>query len=267
MSSELPSHTGGHRPDGLRSGRDTSGHDHDHAGSGEPRRGVPWGLLLGLLGAVGICWLGVTGQLNLYIHPRYNLFTLVMAGFAIVAILAAWVLRANPAGGRRNWGAALAAVVMVLALFVVPPATLSASTAQQRSPTAGVDTGDSTRLAGADPSGFTLRDWAALVHDPDSVTTYSGQQVKLIGFVTPVDGGNPDVFYLARFVVTCCTVDARPVAVPVALPEWSTHHKPDQWVQLTGRLVPAQDAPGGAVLMLQPAEITHIEQPDQPYEY
>ncbi|MFT3862319.1 TIGR03943 family putative permease subunit [Micropruina sp.] len=249
-------------------------HAHDssvhapHLHGDEPRAaGFSWGLLLGLIGAVGICWLGATGQLSLYIHPRYNLFTLVMAGFGIIACLAAWAVRARSGGRGRAWGAAAAAIAMVLALFVVPPATLSSSTAQNRSPAAGVDPAEITRLAGADPSSFTLRDWAALVDDPGSVAAYAGQQVTLTGFVTPVDGDDVDVFYLARFVVTCCTVDARPVAVPVALPDWADQHKADQWVRITGRMVPAQNAPGEAVLMLQPAEITPIDQPDQPYEY
>lgn len=244
---------------------DHPGHDHDD--SGRRRASVPWGLVLSLLGAVAIGWLAVTGQLNLYIHPRYNLFTVVMAVFGGVAAIAAWALRARTETSGRGWGAAAAAVAMVLALFVVPPATLSASTAQQRSPNAGADAGDATRLAGADPSSFALRDWSVLVYDPGSATTYAGQQVKLVGFVLPVDDQHPDTFYLARFVVTCCTVDARPVAVPVALTGWAAKHKPDQWVQITERLVPAQDLPGGAVLVLQPSEVKHIAQPDQPYEY
>ncbi|HMQ38200.1 MAG TPA: TIGR03943 family protein [Micropruina sp.] len=244
-----------------------SEHGHHHDDPGRSGAGVPWGLLLGLIGAVAICWLALSGQLNLYIHPRYNVFTVVLAGFAIVAAIGAWALRARTETGGRGWGAAVAAVAMVLALFVVPPATLSASTAQQRSPNAGADAGDATRLAGADPSTFALRDWSVLVNDPDSVTTYAGQQVKLIGFVLPVDGQHPDTFYLARFVVTCCTVDARPVAVPVALTGWAEKHEPDQWVEITGRLVPAQQLPGGAVLVLQPSEIKHIAQPGQPYEY
>ena len=68
-------------------------HDHDHAAA----TGFPWGLLLALISSVTICWLGVTGRLNLYIHPRYNTFTIVMAALAVVATVAAWVAR-----GRRG---------------------------------------------------------------------------------------------------------------------------------------------------------------------
>ncbi len=243
-----------------------SEHAHAHAPAGAPSR-PPWGLLLSLIGAVAICWLAGTGQLNLYIHPRYNTFTVVMAALAVIAALGAWAIRARTESPGRGWGAGAAALAMLLALFVVPPATLSASTAQQRSPNAGADAGEVTRLAGADPSTFALRDWAVLVNDPDSVTSYAGQQVKLTGFVTPVDDQHADMFYLARFVVTCCTVDARPVAVPVALQGWAGHHKPDQWLEVTGRLVPAQQLPGGAVLVVQPSTITPIAQPKQPYEY
>ncbi len=238
-------------------------HDHDH---GSPGRGFPWGLLLGLIGAVAICWLGVTGRLNLYIHPRYNLFTLVMAALAVLAAVAAWAIRGRSTAGGRSWAAVLAAAAMVVALLIVPPSTLTASSAQQRSPNTGTDA-DATRLAGANPSTFKLRDWAVLVADPDSLAKYSGQQVKLSGFVTPTEDKRDGIFYLGRFVVTCCTVDARPVVVGIVKPDWAKSYKPDQWLEVTGRLVPIEDAPGGAVLVVQPSGIKPIPAPDVPYEY
>lgn len=227
---------------------------------------MPWGLVLSLIGIVAIAWQGATGQLNLYIHPRYNTFTLVMIGLGLVGTAIAWTLRSRGAGGAGRWGAGTAAAAMVLALLVVPPATLSASSAQQRS-TNTTDSGDVERLAGADASTFTLRDWSVLVTDPESATTHAGQSVKLVGFVAPVDGQHPDTFHLARFVITCCTVDARPVVVPVALQGWAGKHKPDQWLEVSGRFMPAEQAPGGAVLVLQPTELKPIPRPSQPYEY
>ncbi|MFT4297293.1 MAG: TIGR03943 family protein [Micropruina sp.] len=243
-------------------------HDHDHASYDhqESPGGFPWGLLLGLIGAVAICWLGVTGRLNLYIHPRYNLFTVVMAGLAAVAAVAAWVIRGRSTAGGRSWAAVAAAAAMVVALLIVPPSTLTAASAQQRSPNSGTDA-DTTALAGANPATFKLRDWAMLVNDPDSVAKYSGQQVKLTGFVLPTDDKRDGMFYLGRFVVTCCTVDARPVVVTVVKAEWAKSYKPDHWLEVTGRLVPIEDAPGGAVLVVQPSAIKPVPAPDTPYEY
>ncbi|MFT4216606.1 MAG: TIGR03943 family protein [Micropruina sp.] len=243
-------------------------HHHNHASpeADSVRDGIPWGLLLGLIGAVAICWLGATGRLNLYIHPRYNLFTVVMAALAALAAVAAWAIRGRSTAGGRGWAAGAAAVAMVVALLIVPPATLTSASAQQRSSNSGTDT-DTTRLAGADPSTFKLRDWAVLVGDPDSVAKYSGQQVKLTGFVTPTDDKRDGMFYLGRFVVTCCTVDARPVVVPIVTADWAKSYKPDHWLEVTGRLMPVENAPGGAVLVVQPSDIKSIPTPDIPYEY
>lgn len=235
-------------------------HSHGHSS----RAGFPWGLLLGLIGATAICWLGITGRLNLYIHPRYNLFTIVMAGLAAVAAVASWA-----AGGRggdgRNRAAVLTAAAMVVALLIVPPSTLSAASVQQRSPNSG--TGAETAwVTSADPATFKLRDWAVLVADPGSAAKYSGQRVKMIGFVTPIDKRS-ETFYLTRFVVTCCTVDARPAVVPVIKADWAKTYRADQWLEVTGRLVQVEDAPGGAVLAVQPSEISSISEPKTPYEY
>lgn len=252
----MPDATGAHAPDHVA---------HDRVDGARP--GVPWGLLLSLVGAVATLWLGASGQLDLYIHPRYNWFTLTMAALAVPAVLGAWAIRGRPHHPGRRWGSIAATLAVVLALLVVPPATLSASTAQQRSTNSSADGADAVRLAGGNPASFRLRDWSVLVTDPQSATTYAGQPVKLIGFVTRVSEDSSGVFYLSRFVVTCCTVDAQPVGVPVLLENWATEHRVDQWLEVTGRLVPAADAPNGTVLAIQPSAIRGVDQPDQPYEY
>ena len=239
-------------------------HDHSHD---QPRTGFPWGLLLALISSVAICWLGLTGRLNLYIHPRYNVFTIVMAGLAAIATVAAWAVRGRRGGGGgRSWAAVVAAAAMVVALLIVPPSTLTASSAQQRSPNSGPEA-DTTALAGADPSSFRFRDWAVLVANPNSAATYAGQQVKLTGFVAPTGDKRSDMFYLAKFVVTCCTVDARPAVLPVIKADWAKSYKADQWLEVTGRLMPVEDAPGGAVLVIRPTGIRSVPAPEIPYEY
>lgn len=237
-------------------------HDHDHDHPSRPQ----WGLLLVAVGAVATCWLGATGRLELYIHPRYLWFTMIMAALGGAAAIAAFAVRAHNGASGRQWGAVLAVVAAVVALLVVPPGTLTSSAAQQRSVNSAAEVGDIPQLAGADTSSFTVRDWAAIVTQEDAAGSYSGQRVKLVGFVTAVDA-NPNFFYLTRFVITCCTVDAQPVGVPVAAKAWAGTYHADQWLEVTGRLLPAKDAPGGAVLVIEPSTVRPVAQPAQPYEY
>ena len=102
------------------------------------------GILLSLIGIVTIMWLAFTDQLGLYIHPRYFVFTVVMAAFAAVFVLLAFVLppRAEPDSHthddapsieRGNGWWAAGSIVIVLATAVamlgLPPAVLTTSTA------------------------------------------------------------------------------------------------------------------------------------------
>ncbi|MDF2444352.1 MAG: hypothetical protein JWR01_2555 [Subtercola sp.] len=113
------------------------------------------GLALSLVGVVATVWLGFAGQLGLYIHPRYYVFTLIMAGIAVVLIVGAFAVvpaagdddghghghqhGATPRRSRRFWmlaGTAASVAVVALAvatLLVVPPSTLTSSTVEQRS--------------------------------------------------------------------------------------------------------------------------------------
>lgn len=237
------------------------------------------GLLLALVGSVSTLWLAATGQLGLYIHPRYFTFTSIVVGLGLVATVAAHAIAGRgveddhdhdhpPATGwrgrLRGTGGVLAAIALVIGLLVLPPSTLSTVTVEQRDLNSSVEA--DRELLGADPSTFALRDWAALLSHPSTALTYAGQQITLSGFVTPAPDGNPDVFYLARFVVTCCTVDAQPVGIPVALAGWADSHPTDGWLLVTGTLVTSEASTTGGVV-LKPSSIDTIDQPAQPYDY
>ncbi len=235
------------------------------------------GLLLALVGSVATLWLAASGQLGLYIHPRYFTFTTILVGLGLLATVAAHAVAGRTtdddhdhpeAGGwrgrLRGSGGVLAALALVIGLLIVPPATLSTVTVEQRDLNSSVE--PDTQLIGADPATFQLRDWAALLSHPSTAITYAGQQVSLSGFVTPAPDGNPDVFYLARFVVTCCTVDAQPVGIPVAAAAWANAHPVDGWLQVTGTLVTSEASTTGGVV-LKPSALEPIEQPAQPYDY
>lgn len=260
-----------------------------------PRLVARWkGVALTLVGVVATVWLALSGQLGLYIHPRYFGFTAVMAVVGGVFALAALALAPTagpahedphasiapdhdhvdasrrPAPGRALAGAAIATAVVVLAavaLLAIPPAALTAQTAVQRDiDRTTVDlAGDAPSLTGADPATFTLKDWALLLRQHDDPAAFAGQEPTLVGFVSPAPGDPDDTFYLARFTVTCCAVDAQPIGVPVRLPGWQERFAVDDWVEVTGGF--ALDPAGGGGLVLVPAEIGPVAQPEQPYVY
>ena len=239
------------------------------------------GLVLALIGSVATLWLAATGQLGLYIHPRYFTFTAIVVGLGLIGTIAAHAIAGRHStdehdddhdhqevtGWRRRLrgtGGLLAALALGLGLLVVPPSTLTSSTVEQRSLNASADA--EIQLMGGDPAHFQLRDWAALLSRHSTAMTYAGQEITLSGFVTSGRTTNPDLFYLARFVVVCCTVDAQPVGVPVALENWTASPPKDSWVQITGTLVLSDD-PTLSGVVLKPTTIEAIEQPAQPYDF
>ncbi len=189
---------------------------------------APAYLGLGSVLAVALCtlWLALVGHLDLYINPRYDLFTVVLAAVAVPASVAGLVAvarghghahddehahahaahddehdhasggdrsrtpddetayehgsdaaravrRRAPGAARITRGvlggiAAAATVGVTVAMLVLPPTTLSARTAQQRSvdtPTLSNATGtqDVALLGseGVDTSEYGVKDWAA----------------------------------------------------------------------------------------------------------
>lgn len=259
------------------------------------------GILLSLIGIVATVWLAATDRLGLYIHPRYFWFTVIMAGIAAVLVVAAFAFaplreaehehgpdhaaepdpeeegppahRHRADAPRAGWlRGALAALIVVgaaVALLVLPPTTLTSNTATQRSINSTGSTlgGEAPTLVGGDTSQFSVKDWALLLRQNPDAEYFADQDVVVTGFVTPSPDDPENVFYVARFVVTCCAVDAQPVGVPVYLPEWEASFAADQWVEASGAFVPNEGSPSAEPLLLTPDDVTVTEQPEQPYVF
>lgn len=238
------------------------------------------GVTLSLVGVVAILWLGATGQLELYIHPRYTVFTIVMAVIGGAASAAAFLFvpgrshNHDETPERTGWRAALAvggSVLLVAAsvvgLLVLAPATLTSATAANRdiaSATTLADA-DTTALVGGDSTTFTVKDWATLLHQGLGDDFFAGKRADFSGFLVATP--DPDVVYVARFLVTCCAVDAQPLGVPVLLPGWQDRFAADDWVEVTGDFSPNPDPAAAEPTVLAPDTMAKIDPPAQPYVY
>ncbi|MDO9395622.1 MAG: TIGR03943 family protein [Herbiconiux sp.] len=269
------------------------------------------GIALSLIGIVATVWLAASGQLGLYIHPRYFEFTVIMAVLAGVVVLAAFALvpgapdadghdhgdGPGPADGpehadgpssshshasaahpprRRRLDAlwAAAAVVIIagtaVALLVLPPQTLTTATVDQRdlnNAAAVSDAAETEQLVGGDTADFTVKDWASLLRQGAGEDYFAGRTATVTGFVTPDPDDPENVFYVARFVVTCCAVDAQPVGVPVYLPGWQSSHPVDSWVSASGAFGANPSTSSGQAIALTPSDVESIDQPAEPYVY
>ncbi len=268
--------------------------------SSDARSNAPAYLGLGSVLAVALCtlWLALVGHLDLYINPRYSVFTVVLAAVGVPASIAGLVVIARghghthgdeaddhdhgahaPARGRGvrlalGGAAAVVTVGVTVAMLVLPPTTLSARTAQQRSvdsATLSNATGSEAAVAllgseGVDTSEYGVKDWAALIRQTTDTTALVGKQVELTGFVVPGAQGS---FTLTRFVISCCAVDAQPVGIGVVGDGKGADAVPDegQWVTVRGALAANPDQSADARIVIRAAKLTEIAQPEDPYEY
>lgn len=234
------------------------------------------------LAVVATLWLAISGQLLLYIHPRYLVFTVAMALVAAVLLLASVLRRHHhddelvevPAG-RRARLASIAGLVLAAALGVgmvaLPPATLTSATAGQRDMNAAaLDLGqqDAAALAGATTvasESFDIADWASLLRQTSDPGFYADKPLLVSGFIVPDPDDPENVFYVSRFLVTCCAVDAQPLGVPVHQPGWASAYAADDWVEVAGIFTLNPSRSSTQALAVSPASITPIDQPSDPY--
>ena len=224
----------------------------------------------------GIIRLGMLGKLHLYIHPRYTIFTLVMASVGLIVSLASMMAGCHlrptikPAAHPTMTRVAPALLfVMACAGFLfVQPATLSARTAVSR----GIDRGSALTNAGAssalfdtaDYSQLGIKDWSSLLAHYDA-NFFVGKTASITGFVA--DNGNTNIFFASRFFVTCCVVDAQPIGVPIYTPNWRHRYSPNSWLEITGEFIENPDADSPHKIVLKPSRIQSVTPPREPYVY
>ncbi len=254
------------------------------------------GIVLCVAALVSTVWLAVTNQLILYIHPRYIVFTVIMTVLGLALVIASFGRSPDQEheqeqeheheheheyedAAPRSYRRAISVVgtvvtlVMATALVVVPPATLTTATADQRvinstQVGSGTKTVDSAASA---PAGafarFTVLDWSSLLRQTTDASFYRDKAANVVGFITKDRDDPQNVFYVSRFVITCCAVDAQPVGVPVFLPNWQNRFAADHWVRVSGSFQTNPSTKSQQSIALVPTATTKVDQPSEPYLY
>lgn len=221
----------------------------------------------------------VTGKLFLLIHPNYMGLTvaagLVMLGLAGVRAgsLLKQHLQATPAQGDHltlfppGWASLLLLATAMLGLIVSPQAFAS-QTAVQRGVT------DATTLTRVKPQAFrasnksedkSIVDWIRTLSSYPEPDAYTGQKVRVTGFVIHPDNLSEQYLFISRFILTCCAADAYPVSLPVKLSNHRSLYKPDTWLQVEGQMI-TETLNDKRQLVVQATALKPIAQPKNPYD-
>lgn len=269
--------------------------------SGAKSQGNFW--VLSLLDILAIlAWGGMllkywlTDTLNLLIHPDY-FWLVVVTGVMLLLIgliklvqLMTKLMQGLSSGKKSKrrrvepteqlpqhitlfppgWSSALLLATAIAGLLITPK-VFASQTANQRGIT------ESATITRTQPQAFrnsqkpeerSLVDWARTLNVYPEPDAYTGQKVKVDGFVVyPKDAPLPEQYLLiSRFVITCCAADAYPVGLPVKLTESTQNYPADSWLQIEGKMI-TENLNGKRTLTIAANSIKQIPQPKNPYKY
>ncbi|RMH75691.1 MAG: TIGR03943 family protein [Cyanobacteria bacterium J007] len=235
----------------------------------------------------------VTGELNILIHPNY--FALTVIGGVVLLVLAGWKVWEWIAWGRSRWGRTSgnngaaasgneqlqhislfppgwsAAILLTAAIMglIFEPRVFSSDKALNR----GIEdfmpiTQVKAQAFGkaTSPEDRSLVDWVRTLSVYPEPDAYSGQPVKVTGFVIHPPELGEEYLLLARYIITCCAADAYPIGLPVKLPNNRSAYPSDSWLEVQGKMI-TETFDDRRQLTIEAEEIAAIEQPKNPYEY
>jgi len=236
--------------------------------------------LVGVMSASTL-WLAATGQLELYVAPKHAIFAVVMSSLGLLSVLvsAMRVTVHHHAEARPRMlgrvaagvGGTVAAVVTA-AMVLLPPATLTSATAAQRDVNSTAPLTDSTTLdeqsaPDASTANLSLLDWASLLRQTSDLGFYEGKTVQATGFITPDSDDPGNVFYVSRFYISHCAIDAQAVGVPVYMPNWDSSYDADEWVNLEGEFAVNASTTSAQSIAVTADAVEAVAQPADPYIY
>lgn len=224
-----------------------------------------------LLGSLGIK-LFLQGNLTLYIHPRYVVFAVIMNVICLAAALIALIVYAAQKEARaipkRPSMLTLGVIALCLLALLAPPSPLQSSLVDKRYTIPQTDTAaDQCNEPPADSATLSFQDWDALLSNCTNPELYKNTPVNLTGFVYEGQGiSTTTVFPLARFVVSCCAIDAQPLIMLVKESGWANKYKVDDWVSVRGYME-VETVNGQRRAVIIPISVQKISQPKSPYEF
>jgi uncharacterized repeat protein (TIGR03943 family) len=210
---------------------------------------------LALWGAV-LLVSSLSGRLDLLLRSAFH--PLVTASGVL---LLAWALQQGLQGTsprpRLPWAWGLSSAVALLVLAIPPNPSFSDLAANRPSEWADEASLDFV----LPPAQRSLTDWVRLLRSQPDPSLYSGDPVRISGFVLTQANDRPQ---LARLLVRCCLADATPVGLPVQWPA-GMRPKADSWLAIQGRMgVEQHDGQSRSVVLAE--QVHQIPRPPRPLE-
>ncbi len=226
-------------------------------------------------------WL--TGQLNNLIHPDYVLLLAgsgcFLIGIGIIKLI--FLLVRIPLGRKRkneevkqislvpgNFSSLFLLLVAIASLFITPQ-ILGSQTALNQ----GVEN-YLTLTPSQPPSGYvakkpverSIMDWIEILNQNPEPDIYTGQPVKVEGFIVHSPKLDEEYVLLSRLVMTSGIADTYPIALPVSLGSNNReNYPPNTWVEVEGEIV-TKEFNQTRQIAITANQIRKVSLPESPYE-
>jgi uncharacterized repeat protein (TIGR03943 family) len=240
------------------------------------QKGQAWVKTVILVGlAAYFAWVIASGNLSNYINERFAwLSYLAVVIFGLLGLAnAAETLRQprselpilQPAGTELiTWRGILVVAVPLILGTLIPSRPLGAESVSGNLSTNAAATANMTAFT-TDPLTWNVLDWLRAFHSAEDVTSFTGREADVIGFIYREAGFPEDTFMVARFTVSCCVADASAIGLPVVWAD-APNYAQDTWVRVTGRFEVGEFR-GDKLPILQAATVEVVPQPEHPYVY
>lgn len=221
-------------------------------------------------------------QLTLYIHPRYITTSFYSAIFAIaVGVIGSGLSLLNLIKNKEHNSdkkdsfdlkSIVPMIVILLFCLLISPKSLTTATASQRNMDVNSFNKNSDEQIkenvfsnfSVDTEKYSIGDWISVTRSSVDLSSFRDKKAAISGFVFKPENSPEKMFLAARFVVTCCAVDARPVGIYIEKDLKETEFKQNDWIEAKGKF-DIKVIDGQNSLVLVPDSIEKIKKPS--YEY
>ena len=251
-------------------------HDHDHEHS-DLMEWVKAVILLGL--SMYFVYNLISGNVTNYINIRFVWLSYVAgAMFLAYGLYLLYTLiqarRGQPVHHdhdhdhdheHASWGVLAIVAIPVLIGFFSTSAPLDYNAVNGGVSLNAVGGEGGMTISSDDPMEWHVLDWLRAFDQSEDMAEFAGSDANLIGFIYREPDFDESTAMITRFTVNCCVADATAIGVPV---RGDTVRDLEQgvWVRVNGEFA-LDNFRGADVPILNPATITRIEAPEQPYIY
>ena len=160
------------------------------------------------------------------------------------------------------------AAIILSVGYILPPKPLSPSSLAQKESPVIID--PESRCETPQPkensSTISINRWKTAINSCKEAAYFNGKNITITGFVSNdlLKNYGYNYFNIARYVISCCTVDSVPMKILVEK-NFSTDYPDGTWLIVKGKLS-QKIVNSQAEYVITDAHITKINQPKYPYE-